>query len=61
MKTTYKAIPCGCGHRACKAWHVDPVASVQGVRFTEYQARLVAEVLNVCEGIVEEAKRENTP
>ena len=44
--TTYTARPCGCGHRACKSWHVWPVAAVWGVSFTEEQAELVAQVLN---------------
>lgn len=45
-KTTYKAIPCPCGHRTCKNWLVDPVAAVQSVSFTEAQAKAVATLLN---------------
>lgn len=45
----YRAEPCACGHRVCKAWHVHPVAAVQGVSFTEEQARAVAEFLNELE------------
>lgn len=43
---TYRAIPCPCGHRACTSWMVDPVAAVQGVRFTQAQAEAVAALLN---------------
>lgn len=46
MRETYRAVQCPCGHRACKDWHVDPAASVQGVRFTEDQAKAVAALLN---------------
>lgn len=31
----------------CGCWHVDGVAAVQGVRFSQVQANLVAFVLNV--------------
>lgn len=41
----YRAIPCPCGHRACSSWMVDPVAAVQGVRFTQEQAEAVAALL----------------
>ncbi len=42
----YRATKCPCGDRICKAWHVGYVADVQGVRFTEEQARAVADLLN---------------
>lgn len=42
----YRAIPCACGHKGCSAWHVWPLADVQGVRFTKNQAENVAEMLN---------------
>lgn len=43
----YHAVKCRCGHRACRDWHVGPMlADVQGVHFTEEQARLVAALLN---------------
>lgn len=44
--TTYKAVPCMCGHSSCKDWHVWPVASVQGVKFSREQAYDIAELLN---------------
>lgn len=44
-RETYTASPCPCGHRLCGNWHVSPVAAVQGVGFTEKQARIVASVL----------------
>lgn len=37
---------CPCGHSACKDWHVAWEARVQGVHFTEQQARAVAAVLD---------------
>jgi hypothetical protein len=37
---TVSECPCG-----CKAWHVSGVAEVQGVNFTELQARAVAQLL----------------
>ncbi len=45
----YSARRCPCGHPSCKSWHVDPVAAVQSVSFTEEQARAVAELLNKME------------
>ena len=45
-KQIYRAIPCPCGHPACKNWFVDPVAAVQGVGFSEKQALAVADFLN---------------
>lgn len=53
--TTYRAAPCPCGHKTCKHWHVSPVADMQGVGFTEYQAKAVAAFLNDLE------KLENRP
>jgi hypothetical protein len=49
MKLKYKAERCGCGHRTCVDWHVAPIAAVQGVKFTEKQARAVADWLNTIE------------
>lgn len=46
MAEVYKASPCPCGHRACEDWHVSPAAAVQGVSFTEKQAKAVADLLN---------------
>ncbi len=46
----YRIEPCACGHKTCKHWHVSPVANVQGVGFTEKQARAVAALLNKMEG-----------
>jgi len=43
----YAALPCNCGHRSCKSWHVSNVADVHGVSFTKEQAELVAAVLTV--------------
>jgi hypothetical protein len=43
---TYTASRCPCGHRACQDWHVDGVATVWGVHFTEQQAHAVAVLLN---------------
>ena len=40
-----KAIKCPCGHPACTAWMVDPQAAIQGISFTEREARAVAELL----------------
>lgn len=42
----YRASRCPCGHRGCRDWHVSPVAAVQGVGFTEVQARAIADLLN---------------
>lgn len=47
--TTYRAVPCGCRSRVCTAWHVEPVAAVQCVRFSERQAHAVAALLNAME------------
>ncbi len=44
--TYYHASRCPCGHPVCKDWHVDGVAAVQGVHFTEEQAYMVASLLN---------------
>lgn len=41
----YRAVKCPCGHVACKAWMVEPVAAVQGVSFTREQAEFVAAAL----------------
>jgi len=45
----YSAVKCPCGHPVCKSWLVDPVAAVQGVHFTEAQAKFVAAVMNLAE------------
>lgn len=49
MRTHYRASRCPCGHRVCKDWHVEPVAALQGVKFTEKQAKAVASLLNEME------------
>ncbi len=49
MKQLYTISKCPCGNRVCKNWHVDPVAAIQGVKFTEEQARAVADLLNKME------------
>lgn len=41
------AYPCTCGYASCKSWMVSGVADVQGVSFTQAEAVLVADVLNV--------------
>lgn len=41
-----KADKCPCGHPGCRSWHVSPEAAVQGVGFTERQAKVVARALN---------------
>jgi len=46
---TYHAVKCPCGAAVCRNWLVDPVANVQGVAFTEVQARFVTNVLNLAE------------
>lgn len=45
----YSASPCPCGQKTCKDWHVDGVAAVQGVHFTQQQAKAVATLLNAME------------
>lgn len=42
----HRAVRCRCGYASCTDWHVEPVAAVQSVGFTEAQARLVARLLN---------------
>lgn len=42
----YCASRCPCGAAACKSWHVEPVAALQGVSFTQAQAEAVAALLN---------------
>lgn len=54
MTMKYKAERCGCRSPNCPDWHVSPVAVVQGVNFTERQARAVAAVLNALEEEEEE-------
>jgi len=44
--TTYTISKCPCGDPICKDWHVNPVAALQGVHFTEEQAMMVAKLLN---------------
>jgi len=46
MTKTFYAVKCPCGHASCKSWFVDPAAAVQGVSFTEEEARAVAGFLN---------------
>lgn len=43
----YTAEKCPCGSSTCKYWLVDPVASIQGVGFTEAQAKFIAAALNL--------------
>ena len=45
----YSAVRCNCGHRACKNWHVKPVADIHSVSFTKEQAEAVAKLLNEME------------
>jgi hypothetical protein len=44
--TLYTATPCPCRSKACKDWHIEPVAAIQGVSFTKEQAEAVVELLN---------------
>lgn len=46
MKYKYEAVRCKCGHYNCKSWWVEPSAAVQGVGFTEDEARAIADLLN---------------
>lgn len=41
----YRAVPCGCGDPTCSHWHI-AANGQRGVRFTETQARVVADLLN---------------
>jgi len=41
-----RAIPCPCGHRACRNWLVTPHADLQGVSFSKEEAEAVADLLN---------------
>jgi hypothetical protein len=41
----YSISKCPCGHPSCQDWHVDGIAAVQGVKFTQAQARVVADLL----------------
>ena len=40
------AVKCPCGSKSCTDWHVQPMAAMQGVHFTQHQAEAVAELLN---------------
>lgn len=42
----FSATRCKCGHPSCANWHVSPAADIQGVGFTEDQAKAVADFLN---------------
>jgi len=42
LPTGWRATHCPCGHDGCRSWHVSPVAAIQGVSFTEAEARLAA-------------------
>lgn len=53
MRTTYRAVQCRCLHPKCRDWHVDPVATIQGVHFTSVQAHAVATFLNTLEEVRE--------
>ncbi len=44
---SYKAVPCMCGDKICKHWHVSAVADRQGVSFTQQEAEAVANLLNI--------------
>jgi len=44
MRDIFRAAKCPCGQ--CKNWFVYPVAAVQSVRFSEEQAKAVAEFMN---------------
>ena len=44
--TKHTASQCLCTYPNCKDWHVEPVAAVQGVHFTQPQAEAVAALLN---------------
>jgi hypothetical protein len=41
-----QAKPCGCNYSGCPDWHVYPQAAVQGVSFTEEEAKIVAAILS---------------
>lgn len=41
-----RASKCPCGDKGCVSWHVEPMAAIQGVSFTEEQAHAVAWLLN---------------
>lgn len=42
----YRAHPCPCGDAVCKNWLVAPGADLQGVSFTEAQAKAVVRLLD---------------
>ncbi len=46
MKEVFRAIPCPCGFSACRLWTVATGSTNQTVRFTEEQAKAVAEFMN---------------
>jgi hypothetical protein len=46
-RRVYRASKCPCGDPICQAWHVDPVASIRGVKFTERQAWHVDPVASI--------------
>lgn len=41
-----RAVPCPCGHASCSAWFVEPYAAMQGVRFTQKEAEIIALFIN---------------
>lgn len=49
MSERFIASRCRCRSANCKDWHIWPAAAVQGVHFTEQQARAVATLLNMME------------
>lgn len=49
MSPKYTVERCRCAYPRCRHWHVAPVAAMQGVCFTERQARAVAAVLEALE------------
>lgn len=50
----YTPEPCGCQYPQCTDWHIQNIAALQGVSFTEAQARCVAIALT----LLDEAARE---
>ena len=42
MTAGWRAMVCPCGMGGCNSWMVNPVAAVQGVGFTEEEAKVVA-------------------
>ena len=51
MTDIWVARKCPCGHKACQDWHVVPVAAVQGVKFTETEAKALVQLNSAYGGI----------